>query len=41
MHVAEHTPPEHAVPPVHVVPQAPQLFGSLLVGMHCPAQNDS
>jgi hypothetical protein len=41
MHVDEQTPPEHADAPVHLIPQAPQLFGSLLVGMHAPPQNDS
>jgi hypothetical protein len=33
-----HAPPEHTLPPVHVTPQPPQLFGSWLTGMHLPPQ---
>jgi hypothetical protein len=36
----EQAPPEHAVAPVHAVLQPPQWFGSTLVGMHAPLQND-
>jgi hypothetical protein len=39
-HEVAHCPPEHAVAPVHAFPHLPQLFGSTLVGMHIPPQND-
>jgi hypothetical protein len=39
-HEPEHTPLEHAVAPVQVMPQPPQLCPSLLVGMHWPPQKD-
>jgi hypothetical protein len=37
---SEQTPAEQAVVPVQVTPQSPQLFGSTLVGMHWPPQNE-
>jgi hypothetical protein len=39
-HEVAQVPPEHAVAPVHGLPQPPQLAGSTLVGMHAPPQND-
>jgi hypothetical protein len=39
-HEVSHAPPEHAIAPVHAFPHAPQLFGSMAVGMHIPLQND-
>jgi hypothetical protein len=32
--------PAQTLVPAHCVPHAPQLSGSPLVAMHCPAQND-
>lgn len=32
----EQTPPEHVPPPVHMRPQPPQLFASVLVFTHAP-----
>jgi hypothetical protein len=38
--VAEQVPAEHASAPVHFTPHPPQLFGSTVVGMQAPLQND-
>lgn len=35
----EHLPPEQAIVPVHLIPQSPQLFGSLDVGVQVPLHN--
>ena len=37
--VRVHEPAEQTFPPVHIVPQAPQLFGSLARSAHVPEQS--
>ncbi len=39
-HSAEHTPAEQTSSPTHSLPQAPQFFGSALVGMQTPLHSE-
>lgn len=35
----EHFPPEHEVPPLHGIPQSPQLLSLLRISVHVPPQS--